>query len=216
MALIDWHKLHTMQKELYARADWVANGVSEPPERIAYVKKHTLTLDEIEAHAGLFGVCLCVFPGLSNSTGLPSFYFCPDGVPSALVEVLDEDGVTVLDLLAWPLAEPADFATAVGNADIVGAANMRSTTRHPFHQPLLVHRTPLDWLKNTCRGCVIVNAEHAGHWLRKCNRQILAEDLEHGRELKEILQKKFTTQSPLPEFDMRNLLIPTATMRSAA
>jgi hypothetical protein len=210
--LIDWHKLHAMQRELYARADWIANGVSEPPERIAYVTQHNLKLDEIGAHAGLFGVCLCIFPGVSNTSGLPSFYFCPDGVPSAVVEVLDDDGRTILDLLAWPLSEPAAFATAIGNADLVGATTMRNTVNHRFKQPLLVHRTPSGWVMAGCRGCVIVNPEYAGYWLRKCNRQILAEDLEHGRELKQILQRKRVTRTPLPEFDMRNLLVSASPM----
>ena len=214
--MIDVPKLRLMQRELYIRADWMANGVSEPPERITYVKMHNLKLDEIQAHAGLFGVCLCIFPGLSNSTGLPCFHFCCDGVPSAVVEVLDEDGKTVLDLLAWPLAEPEAFATAVGNADVVGATNMRSTAYCPFTQPLWVHRTPLGWIKAACKGCVIINPSYAGYWLRKCNRQILAEDLDHGRELRGMLQKKFITKTPLPEFDMSGLLFPAHCARAAA
>jgi len=196
-------KLMLMRQELYIRADWMLAGVSEPPERIAYVKEHKLNLQEINAHAGLFAVCLCQVAG-------QHFDFFPDGVPTAVIEVLAEDGETVIDLVAFPLNAPERFVTAVGEADMLGIANMRSTEQCKFNKPLLVHRTPLNWLKANCRGCVVLNPQWGGYWLRRNNREILAEDLAHGRELWAMLRQKYTTRTPLPQFDMKRVLVPVS------
>lgn len=174
-------RLAHMRQELYARADWMANGVSEPPERISYRKQHSLKMDEIEAHAGLFAVCLCMF-GQSNITGLPTFHLSDDGEPSAIIEALDADGKTILDLIAWPLRAPLEFATALGNMELLGAFNILGK----ISSPLMMHWTPLSWIKADCKGCVVLNPEHAGHWIQKyCRTKVVAEDLEHARWLVE-------------------------------
>lgn len=177
-------KILLMRKHFYDTGDWT-------PEASAYVKEHKLDLDEINAHTGLFAVCLCQHTGISNVTGLPTFDFFPDGVPAAVIEVLAEDAVTVIDLAAWPLHAPEFFATAVGEADMLGISNMRSTRGCKFSGPLKVFRTPHNWLKAGCQGCVVLNPRYGGYWLRRTNREILAEDLAHGRELRAILKQEF-------------------------
>ena len=103
-----------MRRTLYEQGEWV-------PEASAYVKSHNLNHEEISAHTH-FAVCLCQLTGISNVTGLPSFDFFPDGVPAAVVEVFAENAQTVIDLVAWPLNDPTRFATAVGEADMLGIA----------------------------------------------------------------------------------------------
>jgi hypothetical protein len=204
-------RLASIKAEINIHADWALVDVSEPPERQAYVKAHNFNMEEIEARAGGLQVCLCYFVEVSNDDGLPRFYLSPDGEPSAVIEVLDDDGATVLDLVAWPLNAPGAFATAVGNADLLGAPNMRG--RYP--SPLAVHRTPLDWLKADCQGCVVINPEFAGYWFRKwCNREILVED---RPAFQEILQRPRETRTPLPEFPMSRVIAPAQSMgRKAA
>lgn len=182
-----------MRRELYAQAEWT-------PESSDCVKAHGLDLDCINAHTGLFAVCLCQIAG-------PNFDFFPDGVPAAVIEVLAEDGATVVDLVAWPLDAPDRFATACGEADILGIANMRNPATYAGGKPLAIHRTPLAWLKAGCSGCVVLNAAWGGVWLSRATGPLLAEDLAHGRELRRVMPKGF---------DTRRLLVPLDSMRRAA
>lgn len=194
-------KILLMRRDLYAQGDWT-------PEASAYVKDHALNLQEITAHAGHFAVCLCQIAG-------EHFDFFPDGVPTAVIEVLSDDAMTVIDLVAWPLQAPDRFATAVGEADMLGIPNMRSTARCKFMGPLKVYKHPLNWLMAGCRGCVVLNPRYGGYWLRRCNRDILAEDLNHGRQLKAMLSTGIPGL-PLPPFDMKRLLVPVHNMVRAA
>ena len=52
--------------------------------------------------------------------------------------------------------------------------------------PLVIHRTPLDWLKAGCQGCVALKPA-ARHWLLKAGGPFIVEDVEHGRELRQLL-----------------------------
>ena len=129
-------RLDAMKTELSIHSDWSLVDVTEPPERLAFMKRHNPNLQEIEARAGGLQVTLCHFVDASNEDGLPRFYLSPDGEPGVVVEALDEDGSTVLDYVAWRLYEPEDFATAVGNVDLLGAPAIRQ-----FSGPLHVYRT---------------------------------------------------------------------------
>lgn len=204
-------RLASVKAEINAHTDWALADVKEPPERQKYARRHNLDLELIETRAGGLQVCLCHFVEASNEDGLPRFYPCPDGEPSALIEVLDDDAVTVLDYLAWTLNDPEVFATAVGNADLLGGPNMRDR----LGEPLEIHRTPLAWLKAGGRGCVVLNPEFAGYWFRKwCNREILVEDCP---AFQEILQRSRKTRTPLPEFPMSRVITPGQSMgRKAA
>ena len=183
---------------LYERGDWT-------PEAATYVREQSLDLDLIAARAGLFTVVLAQLTG--HNTGVPRWDFEPDGAPAAVVEVLAEDGCTVADLVAWPLNAPERFATAVGEADMLGINAMRNPATYWAGVPLRVHRTPLNWLKAGCDGCVILNRAWGGYWLSRCPGPIMAEDLAHGRELRRLLPNSF---------DMRRLLVPVDTERAAA
>ena len=195
-----------MRRHLYDTGAWNT-------EASEYVKRHNFDLGEINGQT-LFAVCLCQHTGISNVTGIPAFDFFPDGVPAAVIEVLAEDAVTVIDLVAWPLHAPDMFATAIGEADMLGILGMKSTPRCRFTEPLQLHRTPLNWLKAGCRGCVVLNPRFGGYWLRRCDRHILTEDLAHGRELKAMLSKG-TPGLPLPPFDMNRLLVPAGAQNIA-
>ena len=69
---------------------------------VDYMREHEIDACYVEAHAGVLGVC-----GLRFFAGQRfEFDDGPEAVPSAVVEALDRDGETVIDLVAWPLAAP--------------------------------------------------------------------------------------------------------------
>ena len=175
-------KLGPIRRELYASGEWT-------PEALAYTRRHRLDLPTIQAHAGIFAVCLCRFYGGDNGEGL--FQFDADGVPAALVEALAADGHSVLDLVAWRLDAPDTYATAIHNADMLGAWHMLCRGGRPLH----VHRTPINWLRAGCEGCVVLNPDWGDHWLQTAGGPFIAEDVHHGRKLREMLGDKASRHS---------------------
>lgn len=156
--------------------------IGEPcPELFTYIKVHALDLPTIQALTGIMAVCLCRFDGDGERPS--SFTFAEDGVASVVIEVLGADGATVIDLVAWPLHAPDCFALAIGEADMLGIWNMISRGG----LPLPVHHTPHDWLVAGCQGCVPLNMQWAGHWLDKAGGPFVSQDLEHGREVRDLL-----------------------------
>jgi hypothetical protein len=67
---------------------------------------------------------------------------------------------------------------------------------------LLIHRTPLAWLKAGCLGAVILNRLTAPIWLGAAMGPIAGENLEHARELARLLHPHVSPRriiAPLPE-----------------
>ena len=151
------------------------------PELFRYIRQHRLDLPNVQAHAGYFNVALVDFMA-------DTFLFDPEGEPAAVIEALLFDHsreVFTADLVAWPIHEPWAFATAMGDsdgADVLGPQNMVQRGG----APLVIHRTPLDWLKAGCEGCVALKPA-ARHWLLKAGGPFIVEDVEHGRELRQLL-----------------------------
>jgi hypothetical protein len=136
----------------------------------------------IEAHAGALTVRRVTYH--SNQT----FELAAEGgVLSAIVEALDADGVTTLDLVAWPLDRPDQFATEHGRADALGIGNVECPSTYCDGKPLRVHKTPLAWFKADCNGCVILNAQSAPRWLGAAPGLISGEDYEHACEIGRML-----------------------------
>ncbi len=151
------------------------------PELFQYIRKHRLDLAMVQAHAGYLNIALAAFMA-------DTFLFDSDGEPAAVIEALlfdhDREEFTA-DVVAWPVHDPWAFATAMGDRDgaaVLGPQNMVQRGG----QPLVVHRTPLDWLQAECTGCVLLKPA-AGEWLLKAGGPFIAEDAEHGRELRELL-----------------------------
>lgn len=151
------------------------------PELVQYIRAQQIDEEAVTAHAGGLDLALAAFHG-------DTFDFDIDGEPAAVIDAYLFDHAreqAVADLVAWPIADPAVFATAMGcndGADILGPVHM--IARHGA--PLKVHRTPLGWLKAKCEGCVPLKPG-ARHWLVWAGGPFIAEDIEHGRELREML-----------------------------
>jgi hypothetical protein len=66
-------------------------------------------------------------------------------------------------------------------------------------RPLVIHRTPLAWLKAGGEGCCLLKPG-ARHWLRRAGGPFVAQDVEHGREIRDLLG---------PEASRHRILVPT-------
>lgn len=166
---------------------------SEPtPELHNYLREHGLKHEEILAYAGVIAVCLCQI-----EQGSGRFEFDRDGVPAVVIEAYAENAQTVLDLVAWPTYAPERFATYMGDdagADMLGIPSMRNPATYANGGALRVHRTPHNWLKAGCRGCVSLNPLWTNHWLSRVPGRLLAEDLEHAQELRRLLRASAVSQ----------------------
>ncbi len=180
--MLTWPRL---LRNYYSIAHWTR-------EADAYIKQHGLDFECIIWHAGIIAVVPCTF------TDGGTFCFDPQGEPAVVIEALAEDKSTI-DLVAWPLSQPEAFATAVGAADAVGISNVTNPATWAFSRVLKVHRRPLDWLKDGCGGVCVLDHRHVACWLGKALGPILAEDIEHGQNLAEMLNQRF---------DDRRILVP--------
>lgn len=173
--------------QLYATAAWTSTESD-------YVAANNIVPEAVNAHAGLLAILPCCFDGRG--------YFSFDGERlhmAAVIEAYDEDAETPADLVAWPIDKPAAFATAVGFGAL-GIDQVTNPATYAFGGKLLIHRTPLNWLKSGCKGVVVLHHEHAGCWLREALGNILAEDEEHARQLASWINPK--------PFDRKRILYP--------
>lgn len=156
------------------------------PELAQYIRRHLLDLATVIAHAGYLNVALVQF--LADSNGAGSFLFDQGGQPAAVIEVLLFDHHReefTADLVAWPVGSPELFTTAMGledGASLLGPQNMVQRQG----APLVVHRTPLAWLKAGCAGCVPLKPA-AGQWLHLAGGPFAVEDIDHGHDLRDLL-----------------------------
>ena len=149
--------------------------------------------DELNAHAGV----IAVLPVALYGNGLFGF----DGtMPAAVIEVYADDDETTIDLCAWSISKPDKFATAIGAASVLGAAQIANAASWAFGTYLKVHRTPLQWIKAGCSGVCPLDYGFAGYELREALGPILAQDQAHAAELCEFLCR--------PPLDPRKIIFP--------
>ena len=168
-------------------------------EGIAY--RRSIGLD----HATIEAACGCVIITPVRYFPDRSFDLLDDGetvgVLSAIIEVFDADARTIIDLCAWPLGRSDKFATAHLRGDGLGVWRVADPGSYIYspEKALRVHRTPEGWLRARCQGVVILNTLSAPRWLSASPGLLLAEDLDHGREIARLLH---------PLFDPRRILAP--------
>ena len=104
-----------------------------------------------------------------------------------MIEVFDEDGETTVDLMAWPLDKPDQFACALGRADGLGLWQVRNPATYFAGRPLQVWRTPLAWLQASCLGAVVFDTSSARSWLSAAPGLIAGQDIAHARGLARLL-----------------------------
>ncbi len=104
------------------------------------------------------------------------------GEPALAMAVHDVDGLSVVDLIAWPIWHPGEFATYFGFAAILGADAAVNPTS-VIGEPCPIWWTPLSWLQADLRGCVVLNPRLAGPILAAAPGPFQCEGREHAEWL---------------------------------
>jgi hypothetical protein len=175
----DIPRLRHMRQEALRLGGWT-------PELRRYLRENRLDLGNCIAHASWLNIALVKF--WTGNDGDETFAFTPDGVPAAVIEAVLFDWQAepfCADLVAWPLHDPTAFVTAMGlndGADVLGPHNMVKRCG----EPLRIHRTPLQWLQAGGDGCCLLKPG-ARRWLRKAGGPFVCEDIDHGREVRDLL-----------------------------
>jgi len=104
------------------------------------------------------------------------------GLVSAIIIPVHDEAGDLVDLAAW---NPDDGALALwhGVAAMLGAENIFAPR---FSEPLLVHETPLDWLRAGRRGVFIIDPQRAAPLLR-LGEPLGVKREAHGRRLRQAL-----------------------------
>lgn len=185
------------------RADLQARA--EPSrEWMEYVRGAGISMPAVYAHCGLLALARCRF-----IAGQRFDWSGEDGELAAVIEVVEvERGEPVTkDLVAWSIDEPSRFGTAMGTASILGGDQLRNPASFFPDQPLPVWRTPLAWVTAGCRGVVLLDEVSGPRRLAGALGKLLAEDLEHAREIDRLCH---------PWLDRKRLLLPLPRTRGAA
>ncbi|MFG1275662.1 hypothetical protein [Xanthobacter flavus] len=145
-----------------------------------FITDQALDLRLVEAFAGSMTLARCAF-----SPPPRRFHFDPAGDLAVVIEALEiEHGEPwLVDLVAWPVDQPSEFATAAGRADLLGADHIGNPASFYGGRPLRVHRHPLSWLRAGCCGVVVLDERRAGARLAGALGNLAGEDEEHARQI---------------------------------
>jgi hypothetical protein len=111
----------------------------------------------------------------------------------AVVHVVHgDDAETPVDLVAWERGRPDRVLRCLATGIALGACQIQNPASYFAGKPLQIHRTPLAWLRAGCQGIVVLSADGV---LDRLDRlpprpepyRLLAEDLDHGVELRRLL-----------------------------
>jgi hypothetical protein len=113
----------------------------------------------------------------------------PDAIRAVVHVVFDDDAKTPIDLVAWTRKKPCEIFRCLGFAAAIGIDRLFNPASYFAGRPLLVHRSPLAWLAAGCVGMVPIDhgaLRERMEWLQ-CDCRLAAENLAHGRALREAL-----------------------------
>lgn len=155
-----------------------------------FIAHEALDLPLVETFAGSITLARCAF-----SPPPRRFHFDPAGELAVVIEALEiEHGERwIVDHVAWPVDRPSEFAMAAGRADLLGSDQVDNPASFFGGRPLFVHRHPLSWLRAGCCGVVVLDERRAGARLAGALGNLLAENLDHARELHRLMGRAFPT-----------------------
>lgn len=139
--------------------------------------------DEILGRYGVDGADTAPCCGLARIQITGKFFEPHDaGEYAVIVPIMEGD--EMVDLLAFNPRRPEKWWCRIGSERLLG-----STDNQLLGKPLHVFRTPLNWLRAGCDGVVPLDFNRAFIDLRYAPNDIVAEDEEHGRELREAMRQ---------------------------
>jgi hypothetical protein len=109
-----------------------------------------------------------------------------DGEDALIFLARDDEGFPS-DLIAWTCGSRR-LSAHWGAVSVLGADDIFAPRLTP-ERALLVHRTPLGWLRAGREGVVIVEAHFASQFLRDFG-PLAGEDEAHGRELRQLFRRQ--------------------------
>jgi hypothetical protein len=132
---------------------------------------------------------IAVFDGAAFDFAAPDD---PHAVRAVVHVVHGDDAETPVDLVAWTRAHPDRALLCLGAGVALGVDQIANPESYFAGKPLQIHRTPLGWLRAGCAGIVILGADGVVDRLdrlppRSETYKLVAEDLDHGRELRRLL-----------------------------
>jgi hypothetical protein len=149
------------------------------PKFHAYARQHALDVELIAGFAGATAVLSIVDCGHGRFD-----WEAPGSRFDAFVcEAYNADGETTIDLVAWPLHRPGYVLSMFGRAPMLGLWHAFNPATYTLGKALVMHRTPLDWLKAGCRGAAIIVPTLAARRFIDIPGPIAARDRAHAREL---------------------------------
>jgi len=175
-------------------------SISEPEIRAEHLKCRSLSQRELDffRSRGVDALTLATpWPVLGDRVAFQSsgsFDFARDqhdsnALPAFIMGVLGGGGL--IDLCAWQL-ETDRTALWLGAGFALGEKQIAS----PHFEPLPVWKSPLAWLRADRHGLVILRPDIA--WSRLADLALLAENVEHGRELRCLLVPPFEPRIFVP------------------
>ncbi|RUT28323.1 hypothetical protein EMQ25_17205 [Arsenicitalea aurantiaca] len=149
------------------------------PAYIAYVRRHVLDVGLISDFVGGTAVMSVVDCG----NGRFDWDATGSRYDAFVCEAYDVDGETTIDIVAWPVDGPGHVLTMFGRAPLLGLWHALNPATYTLGKALVMHRTPLDWLKAGCAGAAVVTPRLAARQLMDIPGPIAARDRAHAREL---------------------------------
>jgi hypothetical protein len=98
--------------------------------------------------------------------------------------IVKDDIGDVVDIAAW--APPRPIHLLLGRGALLGAESVFAPN---MTAGLLVHASPLEWLRAGCRGVVVLDEHRARSLLYRAQPLVVA-TVAHGRELRRVMEVK--------------------------
>lgn len=97
------------------------------------------------------------------------------------------------DIIAWSPEKPREWYFLRKEVGLVlGEKSMFMASM--FGEPLILHRTPFDWLKADCAGCVLLDRAAVSKLYGL--QEVICPDIKYGEFIEKILNAPYTRQMP--------------------
>lgn len=164
-----------------ARAEFYDRALDQMSDNLDLLRSLGLNSQALPTYLGALAVVKVTFDAIEG------WDFSDHGEPAIVAEVFGRDGETPIDLVAWPVDAPDQFETFAGYGEGFGIEQVNVASSYFGGRPLVVHRTPLKWLRAGGLGVVILNQRNAPEWLGEARGCLATESIGHGHQLARLL-----------------------------